>query len=416
MKVIVLGAGISGICSAWYLAQAGHEVEVIDRAAGAALETSFANAGQLSYSYTTPWAAPGIPLKALKWLMRPHSPLIIRPDGSAFQLCWMRQMLANCTPQRYKTNKERMVRISSYSRTLFAQFERDYPDFDFEARHRGTLQVFRSEKEIAAVQSDIAVLKDYGVPYRELSAAECRQFEPGMDTADLAGGLHLPHDGTGDCYLFATRLAERCAALGVRFHYDSPIDGIEEAGGRVAAVRAGGQRHTADAYLCALGVFSRPVLQAVGIDLPVYPVKGYSLTLPVADDARAPQSTVLDETYKVAVTRFDKRIRVGGMAELSGYRLSLPPQHRATLEMVTEALFPGGGDTARGEFWSGMRTMTPDSTPLVGATHLPNLYLNTGHGTLGWTMSLGAAKLAADIIGGRTPDIRADDLSPDRYR
>jgi len=415
MKIIILGAGISGISSAWYLAKAGHEVSVIDRAAGPALETSYANAGQLSYSYTTPWAAPGIPLKALKWMLRPHSPLIIRPDGSAFQLAWLWQMLGNCTEARYRINKERMMRISTHSRAMFAEFAAELPDFDYEGRQRGTLQLFRSDKEIRGVQKDLAVLRDYGVPYREISAAECLAYEPGINTASLAGALYLPNDASGDCQLFASRLAERCAALGVTFHYNSPIERIDESGGAVSGVVAGGNNHQADAYLCTLGVYSRPLLRRLGLKLPVYPVKGYSLTLPIIDEAHAPQSTVIDETYKVALTRFDQRIRIGGMAELSGYTLKLPPKHRATLELVANDLYPGGGDLAQGEYWSGLRPMTPDSTPIVGKTRLSNLYLNTGHGTLGWTMSLGSAQLVADIISGREPAIRCDDLGLARY-
>ena len=418
MKVIVLGAGVVGISSAWYLHKAGHQVTVIDRAAGAAEETSHANAGELSYGYTTPWAAPGIPMKAMKWLFKPHSPLIIRPDGSAFQAKWLLQMLANCTEKRYKTNKERMVRISGYSRAMFAEFAAEQPDFDFEGRKLGTLQIFRSEQEMAAAQKDIAVLREYGVPCRELEPHECLLHEPGLGEAvkRLAGALHLPNDHTGDCYLFTTRLAALLAERGVQFHYHSPIERLEENGGSIRAVIAGGKRHEADAVVCALGSFSRPALKSLGLDLPVYPVKGYSLTVPITNPDAAPQSTVLDETYKVAITRFEQRIRIGGMAELSGYRLELPRKHRETLELVVRDLFPDGGDLSQSTYWSGLRPMTPDSTPIIGKTHIANLYLNTGHGTLGWTMSLGSGRLIADLISGKTPDIRSDDLGISRYR
>ena len=417
MKVIVLGAGVVGISTAWYLHKAGHEVIVMDRAGGAAEETSKANAGELSYGYTTPWAAPGIPLKALKWLFKAHSPLILRPDGSRFQLEWLLKMLGNCTAARYKTNKERMVRISEYSRAMFAEFQRDHPDFDFEGRKQGTLQVFRSDKEMHGAQKDIAVLREYGVPCRELSPQECLQYEPGLGDAihRLVGALHLPNDHTGDCYLFTTRLAALLAAQGVSFHYHTAIDHLESAGERIVAVHAAGVRHSADTVVCALGSFSRPMLKKLGLKLPVYPVKGYSLTLPVSNDSGAPQSTVLDETYKVAVTRFDQRIRIGGMAELSGYRLTLPPKHRETLELVVHDLFPNGGDLSQGIYWSGLRPMTPDSTPILGGTSFSNLYINTGHGTLGWTMSLGSGKIVADLVDGKTPDIRSDDLSLARY-
>ena len=416
MHIIVLGAGVAGVSTAWYLAKAGHQVTVIDRAEAAAMETSFANAGQLSYGYPTPWAAPGIPQKALKWLFRPHSPLIFKPDGSLFQLRWLWQMLANCNEAAYHLNKERMVRISEYSRALFNQFEAE-TGMGFEARHRGTVQIFRSAAEVAASAKDVAVLEAYGVPYRRLRADECAEYEPALAAVahQLAGALYLPNDGTGACHLFTTRLAALCAEKGVVFKFNRNIERLEQAGGKISAVHAGGERFEADAFVCALGSFSRPALAALGLDLPVYPVKGYSLTVPVVNDAAAPVSTIIDETYKVAITRFDERIRVGGMAELSGYQIQLNPKRRETLELVLNDLYPHGGDTAQAAFWSGLRPMTPDSTPIVGATRFDNLFLNTGHGTLGWTMSLGSGKLAADLASGTATEIRSDDLGLSRY-
>lgn len=416
MKVMVLGAGVAGVSTAWFLLQAGHEVTVIDRADSAAMETSFANAGQLSYGYTTPWAAPGMPLKAAKWLFRAHSPLIFQPDGSAYQWQWLLQMLKNCRADAYRNNKERMVRVSEYSREMFRRFEAE-TGLNFEGRQRGTLQIFRSAKEVAAAEKDITVLAEYGVPYSRLKPEECLQYEPALHHAldKIAGALHLPNDATGDCHLFTQRLQALCAQKGAVFAFNRPIERIERQGSRVSAVYAGGEQFEADAFVCALGSFSRPLLQQLGLDVPVYPVKGYSLTLPVADDDKAPVSTVLDETYKVALTRFDKRIRVGGMAELSGYRLTLPRKHYETLALVVNDLYPGGGDLSQATFWSGLRPMTPDSTPIIGATRWDNLFLNTGHGTLGWTMSLGSAKITADLVSGIRPEVRCDDLALARY-
>lgn len=293
MKVLVLGAGVAGVSSAWYLAEAGHEVTVIDRAEGVAMETSFANAGQLSYGYTTPWAAPGIPTKALKWLFKSHPPLLFRPDGSLYKLC--------------------------------------------------------QEK-------------------------------------------------------------------GVRFHFNQTISRIDHNGLRIKTVETETGQFEADAVVCALGCFSRTVLAQLDLNLPIYPVKGYSLTLPVTNSDGAPVSTVLDESYKVAITRFNNRIRVGGMAELSGYAIKLPEKRRETLALVVNDLFPEGGDLNQTLFWNGLRPMTPDSTPLIGRTRFDNLFLNTGHGTLGWTMSLGSAKLTADIVSGKDTEIRSDDLSLSRYQ
>ena len=416
MKVVVLGAGVVGVSTAWFLRQAGHEVTVIDRAEAVAMETSFANAGQLSFGYTTPWAAPGIPQKAAKWLLKAHSPLIVRWDGSGFQLRWLKQMLQNCTESRYRLNKERMVRVSEYSRALFAKLEAEL-GLDFEGRKKGTLQIFRTDKEVQGAKKDMAVLAEYGVPFTELSAADCVQYEPALANVvhKLAGALHLPNDATGDCHLFTTRLATLCREQGVRFVFNHAIERFESNGKRIQAVYAGGKRWEAEHFVCALGSFSRPLLMQLGLDVPVYPVKGYSLTLPVVQSDAAPQSTVLDETYKVAITRFNERIRVGGMAELSGYQLRLNPKRRETLELVVQDLFPHGGDVRQATFWSGLRPMTPDSTPIIGASSWENLTLNTGHGTLGWTMSLGSGKLAADMVSQTPTEIRSDDLGLYRY-
>ncbi|OSI16299.1 D-amino acid dehydrogenase [Neisseria dumasiana] len=417
MHVIVLGAGVAGVCTAWYLLDAGCKVTVIDRADGAAMETSFANAGQLSYGYTTPWAAPGIPQKAAKWLFKKHSPLIFKPDGSLFQLQWLRQMLANCNTASYHTNKERMVRISEYSREMFLRLE-EQTGIGFEGRHKGTLQIFRSPHEVEAAAKDIEVLEAYGVPYQRLRPEECLQYEPALKGAlhKIAGALHLPNDATGDCHLFTRKLAAMCAEKGAEFKFNHTIERIEHSDGLIKAVYAGGQRFEADGFVFALGSFSRPALTELGLDLPVYPVKGYSLSIPVTDSDAAPVSTIIDETYKVAITRFDQRIRVGGMAELSGYAIRLNPERRETLELVVKDLYPHGGDLSRATFWSGLRPMTPDSTPIVGATRFGNLFTNTGHGTLGWTMSLGSAKIAADLVCGKATEVRSDDLGLSRYR
>jgi D-amino-acid dehydrogenase len=415
MRILVLGSGVVGVSSAYYLARAGHEVTVVDRQAGPALETSFANAGQISPGYAAPWAAPGIPLKALKWMLEKHAPLAMRLDGTLFQLQWIWQMLGNCTEARYAVNKARMVRLAEYSRDCLQEL-RAQTGVQYEARQGGTLQLFRSQKQLDGAAKDIAVLKDAGVPFELLSAAELARAEPALARAGgkLSGGLRLPNDETGDCQMFTTRLAEMAAALGVKFQYDTPLDALETSGGRVTGVRCGTEVLKADSYVTALGSYSTALLSGV-VKIPVYPVKGYSLTAPIVDAALAPVSTVLDETYKIAITRFDDRIRVGGMAEVVGFDHTLKAARRATLEMVVNDLFPGAGNTAAASFWTGLRPMTPDGTPIVGRTPLDNLFLNTGHGTLGWTMSCGSGQLLADLMSGRQPAIRADDLSVHRY-
>jgi D-amino-acid dehydrogenase len=418
MKVAVLGGGVIGVCAAYHLARAGAEVVVVERRSGPALETSFANAGQVSPGYSTPWAAPGIPLKALKWMFQRHAPLRIRPDGSLEQLRWLWRMLAQCTSANYALNKQRMMRLAEYSRDVLRTL-REEAGLSYEQRSLGTLQLFRSQAQLDAAMRDVEVLGELEVPFELLGRDELARAEPALARVKerLSGGLRLPNDETGDCHLFTRQMAAAAAAIGVQFRFDTAVERIETEAGRFVAVRSStGERLLAHRCVVALGSHTSALLRPLGIELPVYPVKGYSLTLPLLDEASAPVSTVLDETYKVAVTRFDRRIRIGGMAELTGFDLSLRPASRRTLEMVAGDLFPGAGDLARGEFWTGLRPMTPDSTPVVGASPVQRLFISTGHGTLGWTMAAGSGRLLADLVTGRTPDIDPDGLGIDRYR
>jgi D-amino-acid dehydrogenase len=416
MKVAVLGGGVIGISAAYHLARAGAQVVVVERRSGPALETSFANAGQVSPGYSTPWAAPGIPLKALKWLFQRHAPLAIRLDGTLGQWCWLARMLAQCTSDRYSLNKQRMMRLAEYSRDVLREL-RAREHLQYEQRSLGTLQLFRSQAQFDAAARDVEVLKHHSVPFELLGRDELARAEPALARVKqrLSGGLRLPNDETGDCHAFTRQLAARAGELGVEFRFDTAVTGLEVEGGRFVGLRIGNERLAADRCVVALGCHSTALLKPHGIELPVYPVKGYSLTLPLVDESRAPVSTVLDETYKVAVTRFDNRIRVGGMAELAGFDLSLKIQRRKTLEMVVEDLFPGAGALARGEFWTGLRPMTPDSTPIVGATAVDRLFVSTGHGTLGWTMAAGSGRFIADLMTGRRPDIDPAGLGIDRY-
>ncbi|WP_257249338.1 D-amino acid dehydrogenase [Burkholderia cepacia] len=415
MRVIILGSGVVGVASAYYLARAGHEVTVIDREAGPALETSFANAGQISPGYAAPWAAPGVPLKAVKWMFEKHAPLAIRLDGTRFQLQWMYQMLRNCTAERYAVNKGRMVRLAEYSRDCLLALRAD-TGIQYEGRTGGTLQLFRTQQQLDGAAKDIAVLQEANVPFELLSPAELKNAEPALAAVShkLTGGLRLPGDETGDCQLFTTRLAALAESLGVKFRYNTPIDALAIAGGKIAGVQCGSETVRADAYVVALGSYSTSFISNL-MKIPVYPLKGYSITAPIVNEAAAPVSTVLDETYKIAITRFDQRIRVGGMAEIVGFDKKLRAARRETLEMCVNDLFPGGGDTSKATFWTGLRPMTPDGTPIVGRTPVSNLFLNTGHGTLGWTMSCGSGQLLADLISGKMPAIQADDLSVHRY-
>jgi D-amino-acid dehydrogenase len=416
MRIVILGAGVIGVTSAWYLAQAGHEVVVIDRQAGPALETSFANAGEISPGYASPWAAPGIPAKAMKWLFMEHAPLILRPQLDLAMLRWLIAMLGNCNARDYAVNKGRMVRLAEYSRDQLIELRRS-TGIAYDERSRGTLQLFREEKQLAGIDKDIAVLQADGVAFEVLDRAGCIDAEPGLAGSNipLAGGLRLPGDETGDCFKFTNRLAEMAAAAGVEFRMGTTIRRLVRQGDRIVGVETDRGMVGGDAYLVALGSFSPKLVGPLGLRLPVYPVKGYSITVPIVDDARAPVSTLLDESYKVAITRLGDRIRVGGMAEISGFNNDLPEARRATLEYSLGSLFPGAGDTSRASYWSGLRPMTPDSTPVVGATKFGNLFLNTGHGTLGWTMACGSAAVIADLMSGRRAAIETGDLSIARY-
>ena len=416
MQVVVMGSGVVGVTSAYYLAKAGFEVTVVDRQPGPGMETSFANAGQVSPGYSAPWAAPGIPLKGIKWLFQHHAPLSIRPDGSLWQLQWMAMMLRNCTTERYAVNKSRMVRLAEYSRDCLRELRAE-TDIHYEQRTQGTLQVFRTQQQLDAASKDIAVLTECGVNFELLDREGCARVEPALDLVKekLVGGLRLPGDETGDCQLFTTLLADEAKKLGVVFKYDLPVNRLLSSKGRITGIETGGEQILGDQFVVAMGSYSRPLLQELGLNIPVYPVKGYSLTVPITNSAASPVSTIMDETYKVAITRFDDRIRLGGMAELAGFDLSLNPRRRETLEMVAGDLFPQGGDIPAATFWTGLRPMTPDGTPIIGGTRYNNLWLNTGHGTLGWTMSCGSAKVLADLMDKRRPAIASDDLDLSRY-
>ena len=416
MKVLVLGSGVIGVASAYQLALAGHEVTVVDRQPAAALETSYANAGEVSPGYSAPWAGPGVPIKAVKWLLMHHRPLVIRPNIDMNLVRWGLAMLRNCTSARYEVNKSRMVRLAEYSRDCLKEL-RAQTGIQYDERMQGTLQLFRTQAQLDGTAADIAILKRYGVGFELLDRDGCIRHEPALAQVrdKFVGGLLLPGDETGDCFKFTQNLAALAAQRGMQFRYGTHIQQLQTAGGRIEGVLTDAGLLKADAYLVALGSYSPLLLKGIGIRIPVYPVKGYSITVPITDASGSPESTVMDETHKVAVTRLGDRIRVGGTAELAGYTLKLHDARRQTLEHVVTDLFPRGGDVSRAEFWCGLRPMTPDGTPVVGATRLPNLYLATGHGTLGWTMSAGTGRVMADIISGRTPGIDMSGLTVDRY-
>lgn len=416
MKILVLGSGVIGVTTAWYLAKSGHQVTIVDRQEGVALETSFANAGQVSPGYSTPWAGPGIPTKAVKWLLQDLSPLRINPVADKNLYSWMLKLVMNCNEESFQLNKGRMLRLAEYSRDSLRSLRNEL-SLDYEQRSQGTLQVFRQQKQLVAVQNDIKALEKSQVNYQLLDTKGCIDYEPALANVGhkLVGGLRLPDDETGDCYKFCQALAQKCQDIGVEFLFEHQIEQLLCQNNQIQAVNTDKGQLTADAYVMALGSYSPLLLNPLGIKLPIYPVKGYSLTVPIIDSDLAPTSTVMDETYKVAVSRFEQRIRVGGTAELTGYNTELPKSRQANVDFVLKDLFGGAGDMSKADYWTGLRPMTPDGTPILGASGIDNLFINSGHGTLGWTMATGSAKYLADIINAKTPDISSEGMGIERY-
>ncbi len=416
MKVLILGSGVIGTTAAYYLARAGHEVTVLDRQPGPGLETSFANAGEVSPGYSAPWAGPGVPVKAVKWMLMRHRPLVVWPMLDWAMWRWGLAMLRNCTRARYQINKSRMVRLAEYSRDCLRDL-RATTGIAYEERAQGTLQLFRAQKQLDAAGKDIEVLRAFGVPYQLLDREACLPYEPALAAVKdkFVGALRLPGDETGDCFMFTQKLAAIAQAAGVRFRWRVTVKALQYEAGHVTGALTDAGQVAADCTVVALGSYSPLLVKPLGIDLPVYPVKGYSITVPVVDAAYAPESTVMDETHKVAVTRLGDRIRVGGTAELAGYSLAMREARRETLEHVVTDLFPRGGDVSRASFWAGLRPMTPDGTPVIGPSGLSGLWLSTGHGTLGWTMAAGSGRLLADWISERATAIETEGLALNRY-
>ena len=417
MHIIILGSGVIGVTNAYYLAKEGHQVTVIDRQNSAGLETSFANAGQISPGYSAPWAAPGVPKKAVKWMLSKYAPLIVNLKPEWDKIKFITRMFANCTELAYGINKDRMVRLAEYSRDCLIELDKELT-FDYNHERKGTLQIFRTEAQLKSSAKDTAVLKAINVPFELLDPDGCVAAEPGLADVkkDIVGGLRLLHDMTGDCFKLTTQLMEKCRDMGVEFKFDTSVKKLNMSDGKITSVTTSAGDFSADKYIMALGCYSTKLLKEVGINSPVYPVKGYSLTIPVINEAAAPISTIMDETYKVAVTRLGNRIRIAGVAELAGYDLSIGEKQRNTMRFVISNLFPNGTDLSNDNIWCGLRPMTPDGTPLIGKTDISNLYLNTGHGTLGWTMSFGSAKVCTDIVCGKEPEILSDNFAISRYK
>jgi D-amino-acid dehydrogenase len=416
VKVLVLGAGVVGVATAHYLAEDGHDVTVVDRQPGPGLETSFGNAGNVCPSYAAPWAAPGMRWKAAKWLLDRDAPLAVHWRADARLLGWAASWLANCSRRRFELNKRRMQRLSHYSLACLRKL-RDSLGLHYDETTQGILQLLRTEGELAAVVDHARILAAAGIPHKLLDPKGCIDVEPGLAHARVpfAGGLHLPADETGDCRLFTAALAEHARRRGVRFRFATTIERIAVEGGRTTGVATSSGLLTAERYILALACASVPLLAPLGIRLPIQPVKGYSLTLPIARPDLAPRASVMDEHTKIAITRLGDRVRAAGTAELGASSADAPPERFRTLERVLRELYPDAAASGPPRHWAGLRPMTPDGPPILGATPIADLLLNVGHGSQGWSMACGSGRVLADLVSGRRPEIELEGLALDRY-
>jgi D-amino-acid dehydrogenase len=408
---MVLGAGLLGVTSAYFLRQQGHDVTVVDRQATPAAETSFANGGQISVSHAEPWANPSAPLKVLKWLAKEDAPLLFRLRADLGQWLWTLKFLRECTPARTRRNIEHIVRLGTYSRDMLRELRRDV-GLDYDQRTQGILHFYTSRKELEAAEAPAAQMRALGCDRRLITADEAVEIEPALAhiRPQLAGATYTAQDESGDANRFARELVEYSQADGVRFLMSHTITALRTSGGRVEHVEATDsegrfQALRADAYVLALGSLSPVYARPLGIKLPIYPAKGYSVTMPVRDASRAYEVSLTDDEYKLVFSRLGDRLRIAGTAELNGYDRDLNRVRCEAIVRRTEELFPGAGDAARAQFWTGLRPATPSNVPIIGRSKLANLYLNTGHGTLGWTHACGSGKSIARIVSGLPPEV-----------
>jgi len=415
MKIIVLGAGILGTASAWFLRRDGHDVTVIDRQPAAGLETSYANGSQISVSYAEPWANPGAPLKILKWLGREDSPLLFRLNADPYQWIWGLTFLANCTAARARFNTIQLTNLGLYSRATLGAIRRD-TGIAYDELERGILHLYESESEFEAARPGLELMREFGCTMNFLDPDEIVRLEPSLAgyKSRLVAGAHAPEDESGDAFKFTQRLAELGATKGVEYRYDTQVLRLNAQGGRVTGVvvkdglpNGPGREETlmADAYVMCLGPWSAKMLRGVGVSTTIYPAKGYSATLPIRPGMEANTVSLTDHQLKIVFSRLGDRVRIAGTAELSGYGTELNRVRCEALTKRAEEIFPGVLDVAKVEYWAGLRPATPSNVPYIGRSKLGNLWLNTGHGTLGWTHGAGSGLAIAELIGGRKPDV-----------
>ena len=411
MKVLVLGAGVIGTTTAWYLAEQGHEVEVLDRREGPGLETSYANGGQISANHAEPWANPDAPLKILQWLWRDDAPLLFRLRMDPHQWEWGLRFLLECLPSRMRANVAQIAKLSVYSRASL-QALRAATGIEYDQLEAGILHYYTERKEFDRAVEAAALIRRYGLERDVKTVDEAIAIEPALEFARdrIVGATYTAADESGDAHIFTVRLAKLAEAKGVRFHFERGIDRLRVHDGHISGVvvkRAHGPEEVfhADAYVVALGSYSPRLTRPIGLDLPVYPAKGYSASVPIRDEYKAPRVSLTDDAAKIVITRLGRRLRIAGTAELSGYSTALNAVRCEALTKRAKEMFPEAADYEQAMFWTGLRPSTPSNVPLIGATRFPNLYLNTGHGTLGWTQACGSGRALADIISGREPDV-----------
>jgi D-amino-acid dehydrogenase len=407
VKIVVLGAGVIGTTSAWYLAQAGHDVTVLERRPAPGLETSFANGGQISAGHAEPWANPAVLPKLLRWIGREDAPLLFRPRADLAQWLWGLRFLAECRPGRFAQNCRTLAGLATYSRECLRKL-RARTAIRYDALERGILHFATSERDFEALGRHAEAMRALGIERHVKSGAECLALEPALQYADerIVGGVYTPQDESGDAHRFTQELAALAAQRGVRFRTDTSVIALRAARGEITAVETSKGEVSADGYVVALGSYSAPLLRTIGIRIPVYPLKGYSITLPLgpAEEPAAPSVSLTDEAFKIVISRLGSRLRAAGTAELAGYDTSINEVRCAAIARRVRQLFPQLGAATTLERWSGLRPATPNNVPVIGASPLRRLYLNTGHGTLGWTLACGSAAALADLVSGRRPE------------
>ena len=416
MRIIILGAGVIGVTAAYYLQKDGHEVILVDRQKGAGLETSFANGGQISPSQSMPWASPETPKLILKWLGRHDAPLLYRMRIDPKLWSWSLQFLGNCSEEKFSNNTFKNLRLALYSRACLYEIRR-HTNIEYDCLEGGILRIFRDSGKLNEAEKQASVLNDVGSYNQVLNTKEIYALEPAckLSPDKIIGGIYTPDDQSGDAFKFTNELTNYLKDRGVKFRFGEKVEQLNSNGDKIKSITTDKDSIEADAIVVSLGSYSGFLLKTLGIKIPVQPAKGYSLTVPIAGKNGAPSISITDEDHKIVFTRLGNRMRVAGTVEFAGFDNKINNKRAQSICKIAQSIFPDAGDYSKSEFWSGLRPLTPDGTPIIGSTPYKNLYLNTGHGSLGWTMCAGSGKIIADIINKRTTEINIEDIGLNRF-